>query len=161
MSALRRLAAAGAVALALLLGGCGYRVAAPAPLGEAVRIEIAVDEARLVRAQAYLQTAVAQAIEGKLGWRVSPTGSARLSLTLKRETVQTNGTADRDIPAQWTITLEGDALLTAQRGKLFTGYTGTGYASALASEPDALRAAAQTAAESIAAWLDGEARKWK
>jgi hypothetical protein len=170
---------AGALGLlaALTLAGC-YRVARPADLEEEVRVVITSNDARLVRAQAYLQQAVAEALVEKLGWRVSPTGSARLALTLQVERISAVGTTpDRDIPSRWSITLRGQALLTARRGNLYSSYTGAGYANGLTGVPGvagkpgtvsqesydeaaALHDAAQNAALTIAAWLEGATGAW-
>jgi hypothetical protein len=143
-----------------------------------VRVVITYNDARLVRAQAYLQQAVAEALVDKLGWRVSPTGSARLALTLEMERINAVGTTpDRDIPSRWSITLHGQALLTAQRGNLYSGYEGVGYANGLTGVPGiagkpgivsqesydeaaALHDAAQNAALTIAAWLEGATGAW-
>ena len=162
---------------ALTLAGC-YRVARPADLEEPVRVVITSNDARLVRAQAYLQQAVAEALVDKLGWRVSPTGSARLALTLQMERIDAVGTTpDRDIPSRWSITLRGQVLLTARRGNLYSGYQGTGYANGLTGVPGiagkpgtvsqesydeaaALHDAAQNAALTIAAWLEGATGAW-
>jgi hypothetical protein len=152
----------------LLTTSCAYTVARVPPLDEAVRVEIAVDDARLVRAQAYLQSSVATALQYQLGWKVSPTGSARITLTLKEEIVQTIATTSLDVPASWSITIRGNALFDSRHGHALTTYTGAGYTtpgngfeSALASEPAALQAASDAAAAWLAVWLQGEAQKWK
>lgn len=161
------LAIAGGVAT-VLSAGCAYTVAAPPPLNEAVRIEIAVDDARLVRAQAYLQAAIANAIQGRLGWAVSPRGSARIALTLKQEAIQTIATTTLDVPASWSVTLKGSALFDSQHGHVLTTYQGTGYTTpgigfdtALSAEPAALQAASDAAALIVVAWLDAQAMQWK
>jgi hypothetical protein len=162
-----RLGAAGATVLALL-SGCAYTVAPPPPLNEAVRIEIKVDDARLVRAQAYLQAAVASAVQGQLGWTVNPRGSARIALTLKQEAIQTIATTSLDVPASWSVTIRGSALFDSRHGHALTTYQGTGYTTpgigfdtALSSEPAALQAASDAAALILVAWLDAQAQQWK
>lgn len=140
-------------AAALLLAGC-YRVAAPPALGETVRVQVTVNDARLVRAQASLQTAVARALEQRLGWRVSPAGSARLELTLAEEAIGSTATDRRDVPARWTIRLQGAAQLRSARGTLNTLYDGTGHASGRMDEAEALDEAAANAALQITTWLE-------
>jgi hypothetical protein len=165
----RRLGLAGACMMVLAFpAGCAYTVAAPPVLNESIRIEIAVDDARLVRAQAYLQASVATAIQSRLGWTVSPTGSARIVLTLKQEAIQTIATTPLDVPASWSVTLRGSALFDSQHGHALTTYSGTGYTTpgvgfetALSSEPAALQAASDAAALILAAWLDAQAQQWK
>ena len=145
------------VALALvlmLLAGC-YRVGRPAELGEPVRVVVVTNDARLVRAQAYLQAEVAEALEHRLGWRVSPTGSARLELGLAQEGLDSTAEDRRGIPARWSIALSGGALLISARGQTAGTYRGVGHASGVADEPEALRQAARNAAAEIAVWLEG------
>jgi hypothetical protein len=170
MTRRRAVAGAGLMALALLAlpAGCAYTVAKPPLLNESVRIEIAVDDARLVRAQAYLQASVASAIQGQLGWTVSPTGSARIALTLKQEAIQTIATTTLDVPASWSVTLRGSALFDSQHGHTLTTYQGTGYTTpgvgfqtALSAEPAALQAASDAAALILVAWLDAQSQQWK
>ena len=144
-----------ALALALmLLAGC-YRVGRPAELGEPVRVVVVTNDARLVRAQAYLQAEVAEALEHRLGWRVSPTGSARLELGLAQEGLDSTAEDRRGIPARWSIALSGGALLISARGQTAGTYRGVGHASGVADEPEALRQAARNAAAEIAVWLEG------
>jgi hypothetical protein len=152
------------LATVLALAGCGYRLAGPTPLGEPVRVVIKTDQARLVRTQAYLQTAVAKALENRLGWRVRPDGSARLELTIEPEDIQATGTDLRDIPSRWSVTVKGQALLASRHGSSIGTWAGAGYYSALNSNPSdedqALRAAADSAAAGIATWLESESGRW-
>jgi hypothetical protein len=152
----------------ITLAGCSYGLARPTPLNESVRVEIAVDDARLVRTQAYLQASVATALQNQLGWTVSPTGSARIALTLKQEIIQTIATTGLDVPASWSVTIRGSALFDSRHGHSLTTYTGTGYTTpgngfqtALSSEPAALQAASDAAAAWLVAWLDEESQHWK
>jgi hypothetical protein len=152
----------GALLAALLpLVGC-YRLEPPAELGQDVRVEITVNNARMVRSQAYLQSAVAGALASQLGWHVSPNGSAKLQLTIDEEDISSSGTDWRDTPNRWTIRLHGQILLTSRHASELGTWTGTGYASALTStrddEPSALRNAAENAASTIATWLEARMR---
>ena len=154
--------AAAALLLAALVAGtaCSYRAARIPPLGESVRVVITVNDARLVRAQAELQRAVARAVVSHLGWRVEPTGSAKLELTLGEEHIAPSATAAHDIPTRWQITLHGQMLLTSQRGAVHDSYTGNGYVTSLGDEPEAIRTAAEDAAALIATWLEHQAQRW-
>jgi hypothetical protein len=154
------LRAAAALALAAAALGACYRVASPPPLGETVRVTVVINDARLVRAQAALQSEVAHALENRLGWRVSPQGTARLDLTLAQDKLASTGTDGRDIPVRWSITLRGHALLASRRGNALGDFIGTGYASSLADEPPAIHEAAREAAGQIAYWLVSTGEKW-
>ena len=149
------------LALLGLLTGC-YRLEQPAELGQDVRIEITVNNAKMVRSQAYLQAAVADALANQLGWHVSPKGSARLQLTIEKEDIVSSGTNWRDTPNRWTITLSGQVLLSSRQAPILGTWAGTGYASALNStsddEPSALRNASVNAATTIATWLEAQMR---
>jgi len=141
------------VAALALLVGC-YRIGRPADLGETVRVVVVTNDARLVRAQAYLQAEVAEALEHRLGWRVDPTGSARLELGLAQEAIAATAEDRRGIPARWSITLSGGVVLIAAGGQVASTYRGVGHASGVADEPEALRQAARIAAGDIAVWLE-------
>lgn len=142
------------------LSSCSYRLAGVKPLGEPVRVVVSVNEARLVRLQGYLQEEVAIALEAKLGWRVSPAGSAKIELRIEEEIIDASGKDSRGIASRWTITCGGQVLLTSKRGNLHGPWRGTGYSSGLADEATALQQAARNAAELIAAWLENEAERW-
>ena len=148
-----------AALVAAALAGCYHR-ATPPRLDETVSVRLAVDDARLVRAQAYLQAEVARALVDRLGWHVSPAGTARLELSMREETISTVGTNARDVPARWSVTLHGHALLTSRRGTDLGDFMGTGYASSLADEPAALQQAARLAAMNVATWLETAGRRW-
>ena len=145
---------------ALILSACSYRLAGIKPLGEPVRVVISVNQGRLVRLQGYLQEEVANAVESKLGWRVSPTGSAKLELHIDEEKITPSGNDARGIVSRWTITCGGQILLNSKRGHLHGPWTGTGYSSGLPDEATALQQAAKNAAEHIAVWLENEAEHW-
>lgn len=156
--------AAAPLAAALLLTvlcGCGYRLAGAPALGEPIRVVVVSNDARLVRAQAALQRAVADALQSRLGWQVDPAGSAKLELTIAQERIDSAGTDRRDVPARWSIRLQGKALLAARGGTAYGDYRGTGYASGLGDEPEAINAAADDAAALIGAWLEHEVARWK
>lgn len=145
---------------ALLMPSCSYRLAGVRPLGEPVRVVVSVNEARLVRVQGYLQQEVAAVLESKLGWRVSPTGSAKLELFVEVEQIDASGRDDRGIASRWTIRCAGQALLTSRRGNSQSPWQGTGYSSGLPDEAEALQLAARNAADLIAVWLENEADRW-
>jgi hypothetical protein len=145
----------------LVLPSCGYRLAGVKPLGEPVRVVVSVNEARLVRLQGYLQEEVAAVVEGKLGWRVSPTGSARIELYIDEEQITASGRDSRGIANRWTVACRGQALMTSRRGNVHRPWSGTGYSGGLPDEAEALRQAARNAAELIAVWLENEAETWK
>jgi hypothetical protein len=157
-------AVAGALMLALLsallLTSCSYRMAGVKPLGEPIRVEITTNKSRLVRVQGYLQEAVAAAIENRLGWRVSPAGSAKIELFIDEEVIDARGTDSRGIATRWTITCRGKALFTSRHGNATTPWTGTGYSAGLNDEADALENAALNAASLLATWLENQAEQW-
>lgn len=142
------------------LAGC-YRATPPPQLGESVRIIVTSNDARLVRSQLYLQQEIARAIEDKLAWTVSPTGSAKLAISISEEDIGSNASDVHNIPARWNIELKGHALLSSKRGHFTTDFSGTGSASNLAGEPTALQQAAQNVGASIAGWLETAGKKWK
>lgn len=152
---------AAALLLAAALAGCGYRLAGAPALGEPIRVVVVTNDARLVRAQAALQRAVAEALQSRLGWQVSPTGSAKLELTIAQEKIDSTGTDRRDVPARWSIRLQGKVLVAARDGTAYGDYHGTGYSSGLGDEPEAINNAADEAAALISAWLEHEVPKWK
>lgn len=155
------LAAALLIAVAVALAGCNYRLASAPALGEPVRIVVVSNDARLVRAQAALQRAVADALQSRLGWQVSPTGSAKLELTIAQERIDSTGTDRRDVPARWSIRLQGKVLIAARDGTAYGDYQGTGYSSGLGDEPEAINVAADQAAAMISTWLEHQVPTWK
>jgi hypothetical protein len=148
------------LASVVLLTSCSYRMAGVQPLGEPIRIEISTNKSRLVRIQGYLQEALAGEIENHLGWRVSPTGSAKIELFIDEEVVEGRGNDDRGIASRWTITSHGRALFTSRHGTATTEWTGTGYSAGLSDEADALKNAANNAANSLATWLENQSEQW-
>lgn len=149
---------------ALFIGSfiCGcYRMQAPAELGQTVRVEIMSNDARLVRSQGYLQQAITDALVSRLGWTVSPTGSARLQVTIEREDISSSGTDQQNTPSRWTIVLKGQALLSSRRSPKMIQWVGSGYSGSLADEPTAIKSAATNAAVTIATWLEAEMRQEK
>lgn len=151
-----------AAVAALSCCGCAYRLGGPPALGEDIRVEVVADDARLVRAQTELQRAVAATLRDRLGWSVSPAGSARLQLVIGEERISANSRDDRNIPQRWSITVRGRSLLvSARRGGHEAAFSGVGYASGIDQEREALRLAADNAAENIAVWLEDVARGWK
>jgi hypothetical protein len=153
---MRGLICVAAVMALLALGGC-YRLQSPPDLDETVRIEVVGDQARLVRSQAYLVDAIDRSLVERLGWRVSPTGTARLQIAIQEERIRANADDDRGVTNSWQIRVRGTALLVARGGSLTTTFSGVGNATSLAGiqgEPEALRAAATQAAEDLTGWLD-------
>lgn len=144
----------------LALSSCSYRLAGVTPLGEPVRVVVSVNESRLVRVQGYLQDEVAKAIERKLGWQVSPAGSAKVELHIDEENISASGRDTRGIASRWTITCRGQALFTSRRGNAHSTWTGTGYSGGLEDEATALQQAATSAAELVAVWLENQAEHW-
>lgn len=144
----------------VLLTSCSYRMAGVKPLGEPIRVEITTNKSRLVRVQGYLQEAVAAAIENRLGWRVSPTGSAKIELFIDEEVIDARGSDTRGIASRWTITCRGKALFTSRHGNATTPWTGTGYSAGLNDEAEALENAALNAASLLATWLENQAEQW-
>lgn len=136
--------------------GCPYRVQGPPVMAETVRVVVVSNASRLPRAQAYLQDEVSLALAKRLGWNVGPNGTARLELVLHQERKRQVGTGDRDIPNRWSIVLDGTVLITSRQGNRTHAYTGIGYESTRADEPDGLRAAAAACANDIAGWLEAE-----
>ncbi len=148
-------------AAALVAGGC-YRLDSPPALGETVRLEIVGNQGKLVRAQGYLTDAVAKGLVQRLGWRVSPQGTAKLQLALREERIEANAQDRRDVTSSWAIRIEGTALLVARGGSVAGTFTGVGNATGLAGtqgEPEALQAAATQAADDLCSWLEVRARE--
>ncbi len=147
---------AGLAAAAAALAGC-YRLAAPPDLGETVRVEIVGNDGKLVRSQGYLTDAVAEALVKRLGWHVSPNGSAKLQLAIREERIKATAQDTRDVSDAWSVRIEGTALLVARGGSLTGTFTGLGNYTGLHSlqgEPEALQAAAIQAADDLVSWLD-------
>jgi hypothetical protein len=124
-------------------------------LGEPLRVIISSNAAHVVRSQAYLQREVAAAIEQKLGWQVSPSGSARLNLTIDEEKITAIGNNNRGIATRWRIELEGNAMLTSKHGNVIRRWSATGYSAGLNDEAAALEQAAENAGQHISTWLEG------
>lgn len=142
------------------MSSCSYRAAGIAPLGEPVRVVVSVNQGRLVRVQGYLQEAVAAAIENRLGWQVSPSGSAKIELHIEEEIISSSGRDARGIASRWTISCRGQSLFTSRQGNANGTWSGTGHSSGLENEATALQQAARQAADLIAAWLENEAERW-
>ena len=145
---------------ALTCNGC-YRLANPPELGEAVRIEIVGNQGKLVRTQGYLTDAIAKGLVQRLGWRVSPNGTATLQLSIREEEIRANSQDRRDITNSWSIRIQGNALLVARGGSLIGTFTGVGNNTGLSTnpgEPEALQAAANQAADDLISWLDIQAK---
>lgn len=155
-----------AITCVLLLGGllslsaCSYRVAGVVPLGEPLRVVVSVNQGRLVRVQGYLQDEVAAAIEHRLGWQISPSGSAKVELHIDEEVISSTGSDARGVATRWTISCRGQSLFTSQRGNASSQWTGTGHSGGLADEAAALQQAARNAAEVITVWLENQAQQW-
>jgi hypothetical protein len=146
--------------LTLALTGC-YRLASPPDVGEVVRLEIVGNHSHVVRAQGYFTDALAKALVARLGWRVSPAGTAKLQLTLSEEVIDPQSRDRRGVTNSWAIRLSGNALLVARGGSLTGTFTGVGNATGLVAiqgEPEALQAAASQAADDLVSWLDVRAR---
>lgn len=144
----------------LAMSSCSYRAAGVAALGEPVRVVVSVNQGRLVRVQGYLQEAVASAIEHRLGWQVSPGGSAKIELHIAEEVISSSGRDARGIASRWTIACRGQSLFTSRRGNASGTWSGTGHSSGLEDEATALQQAARQAADLITAWLEDQAERW-
>lgn len=151
---------AGAVLMVAALCGC-YRIASPPALGETLAVRIVPGEARLVRAQGQLQAEVASQLNRQLGWRIAPDGSARLDLRVDEELIHPAGLDARGLTQQWRVVILCQALLASRRGTILKNFSGTGYYTSLANEPEALKAAAADASRLIAAWLEAEVLRFK
>ncbi len=151
MSGARCLLLAGVV---VLLTGC-YRPTAPPALDGAVRIQIATNRGKLVRAQSLLQREVARSCRRRLGWRTAPGGVNRLILTLTDEDVDASAHDELDIPGRWNLTLQGRWELHRPGLPLMQGrFSGTGSASSRGSELRGLEDAAENAADLIATAIE-------
>jgi outer membrane lipopolysaccharide assembly protein LptE/RlpB len=142
------------IAVWFTLTGCSYRLAGVKPLGESVRVVITSNAANVVRSQGYLQKEVAAAIENKLGWNVSPAGSAKLSLTIDEEKITAIGNDSRGIATRWNITLSGHVMLTSKHGTVVNQWSGISYSAGLNDEAAAIEFAANNAGLQIATWLE-------
>lgn len=149
----------GLVCMMVALAGC-YRLDSPPELGESVRIEVVGDQARLPRAQGYLVDAVGKALINRLGWRVSPNGTAALQLALHEERINAEAHDARGLSTSWSIRISGTALLVARGGSVLGTFSGVGNATGLNTpqgEPEALESAATQAADDLVSWLDANA----
>ncbi len=144
--------------LAVLLCSC-YQARNPPSLDEAVRVSVVSDRARLVQAQASLQTALAASLTDRLGWQVSPLGSARLAIDIERELIDVTVRDARGVPTRWSIRLQGTALLTSQKATLAERFTGVGYSTGLLDEAQALQVAANNAAFTLTSWLETQTKQ--
>lgn len=142
------------------LTSCSYRAAGVRALGEPVRVVVSVNQGRLVRMQGYLQEEVAAAIERRLGWQVSPVGSAKIELHIDEEVITSTGSNARGIASRWTIHCRGQSLFTSRQGSANSTWSGTGYSAGLADEATALQQAARNAADLIAVWLESQSEQW-
>ena len=150
---------AGAIVL-LALAGC-YRSAAPGQINETVRIEFTGNQGRFVRAQGYLAEELGRSLVLRNGWKVSPTGTATLSIALKQETIRVSGRTHDDIPIGQRVRLRGTALLSTRQGALSTPFSGEtvivmavdGQGGVSFDEATALRGAAQACAAEIVEFL--------
>jgi hypothetical protein len=152
---MRYLSVFAALCLLIALSSCSYRLAGVKPLGEPVRIVITSNATNIVRSQSYLQKEVAAAIENKLGWNVSPAGSAKLSLTINEEVIQAIGSDSRGIATRWNITISGNVMLTSKHGSVINQWSGICYSAGLNDEAAAIELAANSAGLQIATWLEG------
>ena len=152
---MRSLSVCAAVVILIALSSCSYRLAGVKPLGESVRVVITSNAANVVRSQSYLQHEIAAAIENKLGWSVSPAGSAKLTLTIDEERIQAIGNDSRGIATRWNITLSGNAMLTSKHGSVINQWSGVCYSAGLNDEAAAIEFAANNASLQIATWLEG------
>jgi hypothetical protein len=143
----------------LLLSGCAFRLAAPAQLDQAVRVEVVADQGRIARAGVDLQAAVADAVAYRTGWRVHPDGAARLELSIDRDEFSASGDDSRGIANRWRYHVLVTAMLVTAHGTRTWSGSGTGYAGSRAEEIAASKAAAQDAADQLARWLAGQAFK--
>jgi hypothetical protein len=154
---IRRARALAALASALAATGC-YQARLPPQIGEAVRVEVVSDRGRYEQAQAELHESLASTLTDRLGWRVSPGGSARLMVAISQEQVGVTLRDARGLPVQWSIRLNGSALLVCQKGSLAERFTGVAYATSLNDEDQALASAASNAAFSLSCWLETETK---
>ena len=148
------------VACLTAVSGC-YRLESPPKLGETIRVEFVGNDARLVRSQGYVTDAVAKALVQRLGWQISPTGTAKLQLALREERINDNSQDSRGITNSWSIRIEGTALLVARGGSIMGTFTGLGNSTGLSTsqgESEALQAAATQSADDLVSWLDTNAR---
>ncbi|MEK7413758.1 MAG: hypothetical protein AAB263_10640 [Planctomycetota bacterium] len=133
--------------------GCSWRVTPPTALDEPVAIIVVADKGRMPRVAAYLQAALANTIPVRTGWRVRPDGTARIELSVDSDQFGIFADDERSIPTIWRYTVRVSALLVCRQGTRLHHCTGNGYAGSRATEPDAMRAAANEAGELVAQWL--------
>jgi hypothetical protein len=137
--------------------GC-YVVRKPPQIDEAVRVEVVSDRGRLVQAQSSLHASISHSLVYRLGWQVSAEGSARLEIAIAKEAIDVTLRDSRGLPLQWSIRLQGTALLVCQKGNLYEHFTGQGYATGLNDQDQALQAAADNAAFALTTWLETESK---
>jgi hypothetical protein len=156
-----RAAGTGSLALMLtVLTGC-YRAVSPVDPGEVVRVEVVVEDTRLVREQLYLLNEISREIQQGLGWRVGPQGSAVLRVVITGDRVRPSSTGSIGVTTRWQIGVLTEAVFTsAVSGRINTTITGNANASRLSEEDDALERVAEDIANGVRAWLDGASQDW-
>ena len=146
-----------------LFAGCGYRIAAPPQLGEALIISVSANKSRLVRSQAVLQQEVGRVIQQRLAWDISPDGTSRLDLQIDREVISVAARTTDDGPSRWKIVLKATATIHAAHRDPETrsrSFTGVGYANGRLDEPEGLASAANSLAAAITDWLEHSTGDW-
>ena len=159
-----------------LMQGC-YALRNPPALADAVRIEVISNQGRLVRTQAYLVDEIAQSLQSRLGWRISPDGAARLQLVIREEVIRPVSRDQRGIPAAWNVEIRGRWLLTTRNGHNDGSFAGNGYdngqgavtagglnssyAAGFHDEDDAAQSASSDAAFGITNAIEDDASHWK
>ena len=147
------------LAVALLTSASCYRPTPPAPLGETVAMSVVGNQGQQPRTQVYVMTEMNRMMNERLGWRTSPTGTARLELAIKEERYQAQANDVRDIPVSWSVRIRIEAMLTTRQGTRLGAGEGTGNVTAVRNEPEALREAAIAAAKDLEGWLENSARE--
>lgn len=144
----------GALLAAILALGACYRPEPPPRIDEPVAVRVVASNARLVRAQAYLQESVATRIHNRLGWDITPSGSARLDLVIDKETIDPTAKDTRGVPVQWAVRVNCTVLLAWRGGTRTIKITGIGYYTSPLDEAEGLRTAADQAAASLVDWIE-------
>jgi hypothetical protein len=143
-------------ALLLAVTGC-YRPAPPGDLGEPVRLVVVANQGRLPRAQGLLVQEIGQALVTRLGWQVSPTGSATLSISIHEEGYNATWRDLNDVPQAQRVRLRGTVLVHSRAGTWVAPCSGEALVTSIGGEPEALREAARICATDITEWLATQA----
>lgn len=149
------------LALLIMFASSCYRAVSPGDPGETVRVEVVVEDSRLVREQLYLLSEISREIQEGLGWKVAPHGSAVLRVVIRGDRVRPSSTGDIGVTTRWDLSVQVEALFTsAVSGPIATKIEGDANASRLGEQSSALETVAEDIANGVRAWLEQQSQDW-